>query len=88
MLCDRRRGAISVYAGDLAKVVVAGRRRQGHGHLSLLIRQGRRHPELYDAVVKAMKLNDYPEPEIKPLGPDDAPSILLDPSRTFAISAT
>jgi UDP-glucose 4-epimerase len=39
--------------------------------------------ELYDAVVRAMKLNDYPEPEIKPLGPDDALSILLDPSRTF-----
>ena len=35
-------------------------------------------------VVRAMKLNDYPEPEIRPLGPDDAPSILLDPSRTFA----
>ena len=31
-----------------------------------------------------MQLNDYPEPEVKPLGPDDAPSILLDPSRTFA----
>ena len=31
-----------------------------------------------------MKLNDYPEPEVKPLGPDDAASILLDPSRTFA----
>jgi UDP-glucose 4-epimerase len=30
-----------------------------------------------------MKLNHYPEPEVKPLGPDDAPSILLDPSRTF-----
>ena len=40
--------------------------------------------ELYDAVVRAMKLNHYPEPEVKPLGPDDAPSILLDPSRTFA----
>ena len=30
-----------------------------------------------------MKLNDYPEPEIRPLGADDAPTILLDPSRTF-----
>ena len=39
--------------------------------------------ELYDAVVRAMKLNHYPEPEIRPLGPDDAPTILLDPSRTF-----
>ena len=40
--------------------------------------------ELYDAVVAAMRLNQYPEPEIRPLGPDDAASILLDPSRTFA----
>jgi UDP-glucose 4-epimerase len=30
-----------------------------------------------------MKLNEYPEPEVRPLGPDDAPTILLDPSRTF-----
>jgi hypothetical protein len=30
-----------------------------------------------------MQLNDYPEPEIRELGPDDAASILLDPSRTF-----
>lgn len=40
--------------------------------------------ELYDHVVSAMKLESYPEPEIRDLGPDDAPSILLDPSRTFA----
>jgi UDP-glucose 4-epimerase len=39
--------------------------------------------DLYDAVVRAMKLNDYPEPEIRRLGTDDAPTILLDPSRTF-----
>jgi hypothetical protein len=31
-----------------------------------------------------MKFNEYPEPEIRDLGPDDAPSILLDPARTFA----
>lgn len=40
--------------------------------------------ELYDDVVAAMKLAEYPEPEIRELGPDDAASILLDPSRTFA----
>lgn len=40
--------------------------------------------ELYDAVVKAMGISDYPEPERRELSPDDAPSILLDPSRTFA----
>ena len=40
--------------------------------------------ELYDAVVKTMGLPNYPEPEIRELGPDDVSSILLDPSRTFA----
>lgn len=40
--------------------------------------------ELYSAVVEAMKLPDYPEPEVRDIGPDEAPSILLDPSRTFA----
>jgi UDP-glucose 4-epimerase len=39
--------------------------------------------EVYDAVVRAMQLNDYPAPAIRSLGPDDAPTILLDPSRTF-----
>ena len=38
----------------------------------------------YDAVVEAMALPEYPEPDIQELGPDDVFSILLDPSRTFA----
>ena len=28
-------------------------------------------------------MTEYPEPEIRELEPDDAPSILLDPSRTI-----
>ena len=39
--------------------------------------------ELYDAVVKAMKLDKYPNPEIKELAADDVFSILLDPQKTF-----
>jgi hypothetical protein len=35
-------------------------------------------------VLKAMRLNEKLEPEIKELGPDDAYSILLDPSRTYS----
>src|SRR6266481_8159607 len=72
-----------VYVKDLARTVVKACNGEGHGtyHFSsggdIAIR------ELYDAVVRAMKLNDYPEPEIRPLGLDDAPSILLDPTRTF-----
>ncbi len=62
------------------------RRADGTGHGTYHFSSGKDVAirELYDAVVDAMKLNDYPEPEMKPLGPDDAPSILLDPSRTFA----
>ena len=38
--------------------------------------------ELYDAVVEALRLNDTPEVEVRERHPDDAPTILLDPSRT------
>ncbi len=72
------------YAGDLAKVVVQASDGKGQGTYHFSSGKDVAIKELYDAVVKAMKLNHYPEPEVKPLGPDDAPSILLDPSRTFA----
>lgn len=39
--------------------------------------------DLYNAVAKAMGIIDIPEPEFRPLTEDDAPSILLDPTRTF-----
>ena len=39
--------------------------------------------ELHDAMVEALAIKPYPQPEIRELSPDDAPSILLDPSRTF-----
>jgi UDP-glucose 4-epimerase len=71
------------YAGDLAKVVVQAAGGKGSGTYHFSSGKDVAILELYDSVVKAMKLNDYPEPEIKPLGPDDAPSILLDPERTF-----
>lgn len=72
------------YAGDLAKVVVQATDGRGAGTYHFSSGKDVAIKELYDSVVKAMKLNEYPEPEVKPLGPDDAPSILLDPSRTFA----
>ena len=72
------------FAGDLAKVVVEASRGKGRGTYHFSSGKDVAIRELYDAVVKAMKINDYPEPEVKPLGPDDAPSILLDPARTFA----
>ena len=72
------------FAGDLARVVVQAAEGKGQGTYHFSSGKDVAIRELYDSVVKAMKLNDYPEPEEKPLGPDDAPSILLDPSRTFA----
>src|SRR5215207_8958222 len=72
------------YAGDLADIVVRAIDGKGQGTYHFSTGRDVTIKELYDAVVRAMKLNHYPEPEIKPLGPDDAASILLDPSRTFS----
>lgn len=72
------------YAGDLARVVVRAADGDGHGTYHFSSGKDVAIRELYDAVVRAMKLNDYPEPELRPLGPDDAASILLDPARLVA----
>lgn len=71
------------FAEDLAKIVVQAVGGKGRGTYHFSSGKDVSIRELYDAVVRAMKINDYPEPEEKPLGPDDAASILLDPSRTF-----
>lgn len=72
-----------VFVGDLAQIAV--RAADGAGQGAYHFSTGRDIPirALYDSVVSAMKLNDYPEPEIRSLGPDDAETILLDPSRIF-----
>jgi len=73
-----------VFVGDLVNAVMRATTGVGSGayHFS----SGGDVPiiDLYNAVVKAMGLPEYPEPEVRELSPDDAPSILLDPSRTFA----
>lgn len=71
------------YAGDLAKVVVRAAHGTGRGAYHFSTGTDVAIRELYDAMVRALKINDYPEPEERPLGPDDAASILLEPSRTF-----
>ncbi len=72
-----------VFAQDLARAVVRAADGAGRGTYHFSSGKDVAIKELYDAVVRAMQLNEYPEPEIRPLGPDDAPTILLDPSRTF-----
>lgn len=73
-----------VFVRDLADNVVKAIDGTGHGTYHFSSGRDVTIRELYNAVVTAMQLNEYPEPEVRPLGPDDAPSILLDPSRTFA----
>lgn len=68
---------------DLAKTVVEACDGIGHGAYHFSSGTDVAISELYDAVVKAMNLPIYPNPEIKELGEDDVSSILLDPSRTF-----
>jgi nucleoside-diphosphate-sugar epimerase len=72
-----------VFVKDLARCVVQAVDGGGHGAYHFSSGTDVAIRELYDAVVGAMALSQYPEPEVRDLGPDDAPSILLDPSRTF-----
>lgn len=73
-----------VFVKDLAGIVVRAIDGTGHGAYHFSSGTDVAIRELYDAVVAAMGLERYPEPEVRPLGPDEAPSILLDPSRTVA----
>jgi len=72
-----------VYVGDLVGATLQALDGTGHGayHFS----SGSDFPimELYDGVAQALDLDPVPEVEVKDLGEDDAPSILLDPTRTF-----
>ena len=72
------------FAGDLAAVVLRAIDGKGEGAYHFSSGKDVAIVELYQAVVRAMKLNHYPEPELRKLNSDDAPSILLDPARTFA----
>ena len=73
-----------VYVMDLANNVVRACDGVGNGTYHFSSGTDVTIQELYDAVVDAMNAYDHPAPDVMELGPDDAPSILLDPSRTFA----
>jgi nucleoside-diphosphate-sugar epimerase len=73
-----------VFVKDLANVVLKACDGTGHGAYHFSSGRDVAIRELYDAVVHALKLSPYPEPDVRDLGPDDAYSILLDPSRTFS----
>lgn len=78
---DTRRDFI--YIDDLVDCVlkaVDGQGRPGPYHIS----SGSDYSikELYDGTIKALELDDLDEVEVRPRNPDDAPTILLDPSQT------
>jgi UDP-glucose 4-epimerase len=72
-----------VFVKDLARTVVKACDGVGHGAYHFSSGSDVAITELYDAVVKAMGFETYPQPEVRDLAPDDVASILLDPSRTF-----
>lgn len=73
-----------VFVKDLARIVLRASDGVGHGAYHFSSGTDVAIQELYDAVVAAMNLSESPRAEVRELGPDDVPSILLDPSRTFA----
>ena len=73
-----------MFVGDLVKAVMMASHGTGKGAYHFSSGGDVAIIELYDEVVKAMGMSEYPEPERRELSPDDAPSILLDPARTFA----
>ena len=72
-----------VYNADLAKQVVRAIDGVGSGAYHFSSGKDIAILELYDAMVQALGMKEYPRPDVRELSPDDAPSILLDPSRTF-----
>jgi len=72
-----------VFVGDLCNAVLRAVDGTGSGAYHFSSGKDVAIKDLYDAVVAGMGIPEYPEPEVRDLEPDDAPSILLDPTRTF-----
>jgi UDP-glucose 4-epimerase len=73
-----------VYVDDLLEVVIAALEGTGQGHYHVSSGSDNSIKELFDAVVEAMGIELDEEVEVRPRPEEDAPSILLDPSRTEA----
>jgi nucleoside-diphosphate-sugar epimerase len=72
-----------VYVEDLARTVLLALDGVGQGAYHFSSGNDVAIQELYDAVVEAMGLENLEPADLRPLGEDDAYSILLDPSKTF-----
>lgn len=73
-----------VYVGDLVAATMKALAGVGSGAYHFSSGKDFAIRELFDAVAAKLEISPLPEPELRPLGEDEAPSILLDPSRTFA----
>lgn len=72
-----------VFVRDLVPVVLAACDGVGAGVYHFSSGSDVAILELYEATARALDLAPIPTPDMRALGPDDAPSILLDPIRTF-----
>jgi len=72
-----------VFNADLARQVIRAIDGIGSGAYHFSSGKDIAILDLYNAMVEALGMKPYPQPEVRELSPDDAPSILLDPSRTF-----
>ncbi len=77
---DTRRDFI--YIDDLVDCVEGAVDGKGNGAYHISSGSDYAIKELYDATVEALRLNHYPAVEVRERHPDDAYTILLDPSRT------
>ncbi|MEE9251328.1 MAG: NAD-dependent epimerase/dehydratase family protein [Alphaproteobacteria bacterium] len=79
---DTRRDFI--YVADLVDCVMFAVDGKGHGAYHISSGSDYSVKELFDETVRALRLNLEREVEVRPRHPDDAYTILLDPSRTTA----
>lgn len=72
-----------VFVGDLVRTVIMAVDGRGKGAYHFSSGADVAVKDLYVAVASSLGMTTVPEPELRPLSVDDAPSILLDPARTF-----
>jgi UDP-glucose 4-epimerase len=77
---DTRRDFI--YIDDLVDVVVRALGGEGRGHYHVSSGSDYSIKELFDATIDALQIELEEDVEVRPRNPDDAYTILLDPSRT------
>jgi UDP-glucose 4-epimerase len=70
-----------VYVDDLVEIVLRALEGTGQGHYHVSSGSDYSIKEMFEAVVDAMGIEPDDEVEVRPRSEEDAPSILLDPSR-------